>query len=80
MTSVLVTGATDGLGRVVAADLAARGFAVHVHGRSAERAQAVAEEIGAAGVHLADFGVAGAGALAGGGAAARSTCSSTTPA
>ena len=57
MTSVLVTGATDGLGRVVAADLAARGFAVHVHGRSAERAQAVAEEIGAAGVHLADFGV-----------------------
>ena len=35
MTSVLVTGATDGLGRVVAADLAARGFAVHVHGRNA---------------------------------------------
>ena len=57
MTSVLVTGATDGLGRVVAADLAARGFSVHVHGRSAERAQAVAEEIGAAGVHLADFAV-----------------------
>jgi len=57
MTSVLVTGATDGLGRVVAADLAARGFAVHVHGRSEERAQAVAEEIGAAGVHLADFSV-----------------------
>ena len=57
MTSVLVTGATDGLGRVVAADLAARGFAVHVHGRSEERAQAVAEEIGAAGVHLADFAV-----------------------
>ena len=57
MTSVLVTGATDGLGRVVAADLAARGFAVHVHGRNAERAQAVAEEIGAAGVHLADFAV-----------------------
>ena len=55
MTSVLVTGATDGLGRVVAADLAARGFSVHVHGRSEERAQAVAEEIGAAGVHLADF-------------------------
>ena len=55
MTTVLVTGATDGLGRVVAGDLARRGMHVLVHGRSAERAQAVAEEIGAAGVHLADF-------------------------
>ena len=52
---ILVTGATDGLGRVVAGDLARRGMDVLVHGRSAERAQAVAEEIGAAGVHLADF-------------------------
>jgi len=57
MTSVLVTGATDGLGRVVAHDLAARGFEVHVHGRSASRASEVAEEIGAAGMHLADFSV-----------------------
>jgi NAD(P)-dependent dehydrogenase (short-subunit alcohol dehydrogenase family) len=55
MTTVLVTGATDGLGRVVARDLAARGFDLLVHGRDAERAAAVAEEIGAAGVHLADF-------------------------
>ena len=55
MTTILVTGATDGLGRVVAGDLARRGMRVLVHGRSAERAQAVAEEIGAAGVHLADF-------------------------
>jgi NAD(P)-dependent dehydrogenase (short-subunit alcohol dehydrogenase family) len=55
MTTILVTGATDGLGRVVAGDLARRGMQVLVHGRSAERAQAVAEEIGAAGVHLADF-------------------------
>jgi len=55
MTSVLVTGATDGLGRVVAGDLARLGFSVLVHGRSQERATAVAEEIGAAGVHLADF-------------------------
>jgi NAD(P)-dependent dehydrogenase (short-subunit alcohol dehydrogenase family) len=55
MTTVLVTGATDGLGRVVARDLAARGMEVHVHGRSAERASEVASEIGAAGVHLADF-------------------------
>jgi NAD(P)-dependent dehydrogenase (short-subunit alcohol dehydrogenase family) len=57
MTTVLVTGATDGLGRVVARDLAARGLEVLVHGRSAERAAAVAEEVGAAGVHLADFSV-----------------------
>ena len=55
MTTILVTGATDGLGRVVAGDLAARGMDVLVHGRDAERAQAVAAEIGAAGVHLADF-------------------------
>jgi NAD(P)-dependent dehydrogenase (short-subunit alcohol dehydrogenase family) len=55
MTTVLVTGATDGLGRAVARDLAARGFGVLVHGRDGERAAAVAGEIGAAGVHLADF-------------------------
>jgi NAD(P)-dependent dehydrogenase (short-subunit alcohol dehydrogenase family) len=55
MTTILVTGATDGLGRAVAGDLARRGMQVLVHGRSAERAQAVAEEIAAAGVHLADF-------------------------
>ena len=45
MTTVLVTGATDGLGRVVARDLAELGFAVHVHGRSASRADEVAAEI-----------------------------------
>jgi NAD(P)-dependent dehydrogenase (short-subunit alcohol dehydrogenase family) len=55
MTSVLVTGATDGLGHVVARDLAERGFDLLVHGRDERRAAAVAEEIGAAGVHLADF-------------------------
>jgi NAD(P)-dependent dehydrogenase (short-subunit alcohol dehydrogenase family) len=55
MTSVLVTGATDGLGRVVARDLASRGFDVLVHGRSSERVSAVAAEIGAAGEFLADF-------------------------
>ena len=55
MTTVLVTGATDGLGRVVAGDLARRGLDVLVHGRDAARADAVAGEIGAAGVHLADF-------------------------
>jgi NAD(P)-dependent dehydrogenase (short-subunit alcohol dehydrogenase family) len=55
VTSVLVTGATDGLGRMVAADLAERGLVVHVHGRAEERLSAVAEEIGAAGSYLADF-------------------------
>jgi NAD(P)-dependent dehydrogenase (short-subunit alcohol dehydrogenase family) len=55
MTTILVTGATDGLGRVVARDLAERGLHVLVHGRDAGRAQAVAAEIDAAGVHLADF-------------------------
>ena len=34
MTTVLVTGATDGLGRVVARDLASRGLDVLVHGQS----------------------------------------------
>ena len=55
MATVLVTGATDGLGRGVAKALAARGADVIVHGRSRERAEAVAAEIGAAGVLLADF-------------------------
>jgi NAD(P)-dependent dehydrogenase (short-subunit alcohol dehydrogenase family) len=55
MALILVTGATDGLGRVVADDLAQRGHDVLVHGRDAERTEAVAGEIGAAGVHLADF-------------------------
>jgi len=53
--SVLVTGATDGLGRGVAGELARRGARVLVHGRDRVRAEAAAEEIGAAGVHLADF-------------------------
>ena len=52
---------------------------VLVHGRSAERAQAVAEETGAAGVHLADFSsLAQVRALAEG--SRTSTCWSTTPA
>jgi NAD(P)-dependent dehydrogenase (short-subunit alcohol dehydrogenase family) len=55
MTTVLVTGATDGLGRGVAAELSRRGMKVLVHGRDRSRAEAAAEEIGAAGVHLADL-------------------------
>ena len=53
--TVLVTGATDGHGRGVATELARRGARVLVHGRDRARAEATAEAIGAAGVHLADF-------------------------
>ena len=38
MPTALITGATDGLGRHVARDLASQGWTVLVHGRSAERA------------------------------------------
>ena len=55
MTTVLVTGATDGLGRGVAAELSRRGMKVLVHGRDRSRAEAAAEEIGAPSVHLADL-------------------------
>jgi NAD(P)-dependent dehydrogenase (short-subunit alcohol dehydrogenase family) len=47
-TVVLVTGATDGLGRAVAGALAARGAVVHLHGRSPERLAATVDEIRAA--------------------------------
>jgi NAD(P)-dependent dehydrogenase (short-subunit alcohol dehydrogenase family) len=53
--TVLVTGATDGLGRALAADLAARGAKVLVHGRDPGRVEDVAREIGAARTYLADL-------------------------
>ena len=55
MTTILVTGATDGHGLEVARELASRGDRVLVHGRDAGRVAKAAEEIGAAGTHLADF-------------------------
>jgi NAD(P)-dependent dehydrogenase (short-subunit alcohol dehydrogenase family) len=55
VSRILVTGATDGLGRALARELAARGHEVVVHGRSRERAEAVAGEIGGAQVVVADF-------------------------
>jgi len=47
--TALITGATDGVGRVVAKRLAADGWRVLVHGRSAERGQSLVKEIEAAG-------------------------------
>jgi NAD(P)-dependent dehydrogenase (short-subunit alcohol dehydrogenase family) len=44
--TILVTGATDGLGRRVAAELAERGATVLLHGRSEERLEATSDEIG----------------------------------
>ncbi len=52
MPTALITGATDGLGRHVARDLAGRGWTVLVHGRSAERA---ADVIPGARVYVADL-------------------------
>jgi NAD(P)-dependent dehydrogenase (short-subunit alcohol dehydrogenase family) len=53
--AVLVTGSTDGLGRRVAAELAARGAEVHVHGRDPQKVAAAAREIGGGQGHVADF-------------------------
>src|SRR3954454_11039316 len=52
---VLVTGATDGLGRCVAELLSDRGDDVLVHGRSLEKVESVGREIGAAGAYVADL-------------------------
>jgi NAD(P)-dependent dehydrogenase (short-subunit alcohol dehydrogenase family) len=51
----VVTGSTDGLGRELALALAADGAHVIVHGRNAERGQAVVDEIAAAGKGSARF-------------------------
>jgi len=45
--TALITGATDGVGRVVAKRLAADGWRVLAHGRSDERGQSLAKETGA---------------------------------
>lgn len=53
--TVLVTGSTDGHGRHVARELAARGATVLVHGRDRERAEALARELDAPPPLLADL-------------------------
>ncbi|MFC9894569.1 SDR family NAD(P)-dependent oxidoreductase [Nocardia sp. NPDC127579] len=49
--TVLITGATDGLGRELATRLAAAGARLILHGRDAERAASLTAEITAAGGH-----------------------------
>jgi len=49
MPTAFVTGATDGVGRLVAKQLAAKGFRMLVHGRSRERGDSLVREIEAAG-------------------------------
>ena len=53
--TVLITGATDGLGRALAADLSGRGARVLVHGRDPGRVSAAVAETGAAGGYVADL-------------------------
>jgi NAD(P)-dependent dehydrogenase (short-subunit alcohol dehydrogenase family) len=43
--TILITGATDGLGRALAGEVAARGATVLLHGRDPERCKRTAEEI-----------------------------------
>jgi NAD(P)-dependent dehydrogenase (short-subunit alcohol dehydrogenase family) len=52
-TRVLVTGATSGLGRAMAAALTAAGARVAIAGREPERAVAIASELGPAAIGLA---------------------------
>jgi NAD(P)-dependent dehydrogenase (short-subunit alcohol dehydrogenase family) len=44
--TILITGATDGLGRALAAELAAEGATVLVHGRDDDRGRAAIDELG----------------------------------
>ncbi|TDE23829.1 SDR family NAD(P)-dependent oxidoreductase [Actinomadura sp. 6K520] len=44
--TILITGATDGLGRALAARLAAEGASILVHGRDDQRGKATMQEIG----------------------------------
>jgi NAD(P)-dependent dehydrogenase (short-subunit alcohol dehydrogenase family) len=52
---ILVTGSTDGLGRRVAAELAARGASVLVHGRDPDKVDDAAREVGAEAGLVADL-------------------------
>jgi NAD(P)-dependent dehydrogenase (short-subunit alcohol dehydrogenase family) len=58
-SNIFVTGATDGLGKGVAVDLASRGATVLVHGRDQGRIDAALEEIGEAAAGGAPRGYCG---------------------
>jgi NAD(P)-dependent dehydrogenase (short-subunit alcohol dehydrogenase family) len=55
MTTVLVTGATDGLGRALARELVQAGDTVLIHGRDPERGAEALDYTGASELFLADF-------------------------
>ena len=63
--TVLVTGSTDGVGRYVAAQLAAAGATVLIHGRDRDRAKTLADEIRREGHGEAVFYQADLSSLAG---------------
>ncbi len=65
--TVLITGSTDGVGRYVAAKLAAAGAKVLIHGRDSGRGKALADEIKRAGRDEAVFYQADLSSLAGAG-------------
>ena len=53
--TILITGATDGIGLLTAQKLAADGHAVLLHGRSETKLAKAAAQVGAAGTYLADL-------------------------
>jgi NAD(P)-dependent dehydrogenase (short-subunit alcohol dehydrogenase family) len=53
---ILVTGSSDGLGRQLAAELAARGARVLAHGRDRAKVEEAAREVGAEAALVADLG------------------------
>src|ERR1700737_1734583 len=63
--TVLVTGSTDGVGRYVAAKLAAAGAQVLIHGRDTARAKSLTEDIKRAGHQAPVFYQADLSSLAG---------------